>query len=55
MQCATVRCLRMGQGWLVDGRRWQGGRGPRTAVCVVAMGGRTAAVLKENKRRADFF
>jgi hypothetical protein len=42
-----VRCLHKGQGWLV------GGRDLRTAVCVVAMGGRTAAVFKEVKRETE--
>ena len=50
VQCSAVRCLHMGQGWLVGGRRWQGGRDLRTAVFVVAMVGRTAAVFKEVKR-----
>lgn len=50
---SAVRCLHMGQGWLVGGRRWQGGRDLRTAVCVVGMGGRTAAVFKEVKRETE--
>ena len=31
---------------VVGGRRWPDGRGPRIIVCVVATGGRKAAVNK---------